>query len=166
MHYLLDMDGVCVDTYSKIGHLMTPGSYELADPSIFNTWTVDDWRRLPATKNWLYLYAMHKDFGPVTYCTSPTWGWYCAAGKVQWLQDRHGYEFRDYIITPHKHLMASKDTCLVDDCEANCEAFAKAGGNAILCPSMANHMWEMGDEEALLHVIRSVEKESYYAADL
>jgi 5'(3')-deoxyribonucleotidase len=72
-------------------------------------------------------------------CTSPSSDPSSAAGKVQWMKYRTvSFKPRNYIITPHKHLLANEHTLLIDDSDANVQAFMAAGGLAVLVPQPWN----------------------------
>lgn len=60
------------------------------------------------------------------------------AGKVKWMKQRFGRDFDSFHITRHKHHLANLDTILIDDRNRNCKEFRKAGGGAILFPSIGN----------------------------
>lgn len=67
------------------------------------------------------------------------------SGKVKWLKDYFGQTFDRFAITPHKELFARDNTVLIDDREENCEKFTKAGGLAILFPSLGNALYHYAD---------------------
>jgi hypothetical protein len=81
-----------------------------------------------------YLWMHCKQLAAPFVCTSPSRNASSSYGKVQWLQAWQGEAFRDYIITPHKHLLARPTRLLIDDFDKNCDVFRKAGGHAILFP--------------------------------
>jgi 5'(3')-deoxyribonucleotidase len=149
---LLDMDGVCVQFMSAAIYaqgLNPPvvlegwpkARWDIADvcniePSVF-------WGRIEAAspdfwinlKPYLYfddMYAQLKAWGNVVFVTSPGWSAKAAQGKIAWLQKRFGVDFRNYIITNQKHLLAQPRSILIDDFDKNCEEFVKAGGYAVL----------------------------------
>lgn len=71
----------------------------------------------------------------VFVCTTPTEDPECLAGKLEWI---HNYLpkwlHRQYIMTPHKYLLAKPGTLLIDDSNDNVNAFRYAGGRSILVP--------------------------------
>lgn len=82
------------------------------------------------------LAAVEDAFGPERVCllTSPCLTPGCAEGKLDWVRrELPGYA-RRVLVGPCKHLLAGPGKLLVDDHDANCEAFAKAGGASVLVP--------------------------------
>ena len=71
-------------------------------------------------------------------CTSPSKSPYSTSGKVEWLQFHFGRDFRDFVITSQKHLLAGPSKCLIDDSDKNVELFREHGGQAILFPQPWN----------------------------
>ena len=71
----------------------------------------------------------------VYIATSPTNEPACAAGKIEWMQEYlPPWLHRQFFITPCKHLLASPQSLLIDDCENNVVRFADYGGKVILVP--------------------------------
>lgn len=70
--------------------------------------------------------------------SSPPFAPHALAGKMIWLNEKFGPNFRQYIFTPHKHLLAAKGRLLIDDFEENCQRFEEAGGTAFLWPAPWN----------------------------
>lgn len=75
------------------------------------------------------------------------------AGKVTWLKRAFGPKFNRFALTPHKEIFAQPGVILVDDYEKNCEAFAEAGGQAVLFPCHHNHLHRHKDDP--LPVVRA-----------
>jgi len=75
--------------------------------------------------------------------SSPSKNSECAKGKVQWLRENCGFNFREYILAPRhlKSLLAKPGDILIDDNDLNCQEFEDAGGRSILFPQPwnANH---------------------------
>jgi 5'(3')-deoxyribonucleotidase len=69
---------------------------------------------------------------PVCYLSSPEYGPGCAGGKVKWMQERHGEEFGDFVLTSRKELLAAPGCVLIDDTIRNLEKFEAAGGRGVL----------------------------------
>lgn len=71
----------------------------------------------------------------VFLCTSATTHPSSLSGKLKWI---HRYLptwiHRQYIITPHKYLLARPDTLLIDDAPKQCEDFRRGGGEVIMVP--------------------------------
>ena len=61
-------------------------------------------------------------------------------GKIRWIKNNLGESFDRICLTPHKHLFAQDGVILIDDRQKNCDDFTKAGGKAILFPSIHNRM--------------------------
>lgn len=53
--------------------------------------------------------------------TAPCRGHAVYEGKLKWMWNFFGEQFRNFIITPHKHLFTGPDRLLVDDSEVNIE---------------------------------------------
>jgi 5'(3')-deoxyribonucleotidase len=75
-----------------------------------------------------------------TLLTSPSREPSCLQGKLEWIHKVFGSKFRDYVITPRKHLLAHPlcGAILIDDLPSNCHDFEMAGGEAILFPTLYN----------------------------
>jgi len=89
------------------------------------------------------LWALCSSFAPTFIATSPARDPDSSAGKVEWLQRWRGTEFRDYVITPKKELLATPGALLIDDLEANVDKWRERGGRAVLFPQIwnASHPW-------------------------
>lgn len=74
----------------------------------------------------------------VAVLTKPHSTYACVAGKHQWLMAHFGEDFSDYILSPVKHHLAAPGRLLVDDCDANIEAWKRAGGIGVLLPQPWN----------------------------
>jgi len=102
------------------------------------------WRHMRGYDGWRKFYASLTEIPDtrVIICTSPGGRGYgatdCVKGKLLWLQDNLGYEFRDYIFTKHKEQLARPGATLIDDSDSNCDKFIKAGGSAWLLPRVWN----------------------------
>ena len=105
------------------------------------------------------LYEKLGKLGDVVFLTSPTRDSDSLAGKLEWLQRfTKRKDFRDYIMTNRKDLLAAPGTVLIDDRPENCDKFRAAGGKAILFPaswqgSSEDYIWE-----ALPIVLSQVER--------
>lgn len=80
--------------------------------------------------------------GPVTLLTAPPprtdIRGAMIAGRVDWIHQQFGDDFRDYFVGCPKERLAAADAVLVDDSESNCKKFAAAGGRVILFPQPWN----------------------------
>jgi 5'(3')-deoxyribonucleotidase len=105
------------------------------------------------------LYEELGELGDVVFLTSPSWDPDSLAGKLEWLQRfTNKKDFRDYIMTNRKKLLAGPDAVLIDDRLENCEKFRDAGGKAILFPAAWQGRSEDDIWEALPLVIANVER--------
>lgn len=87
------------------------------------------------------LVTMCARFDEVRIVTLPGPSHHSPAGKVLWLQRHFGGCFASrYVFTGDKHLLAAKSRVLIDDSDANVEAFRAAGGVGILMPHPWNRM--------------------------
>lgn len=98
------------------------------------------WVNIPETPWAMRLYNALSRYAPVTIATHPTHSPESLSGKVEWLQERFGNEFGDYMLCGggSKHLLAAPSALLIDDNEEYCEAFQDRGGAAILFPATYN----------------------------
>jgi 5'(3')-deoxyribonucleotidase len=92
------------------------------------------WRGLAEYPHFKELYARLQEIAPVVFLTSPSWDPESAQGKIDWLQDRFGRDFREFIITNRKHLLARPNALLIDDDPRNTMMFSGAGGLALTFP--------------------------------
>ena len=101
----------------------------------------DDWWLNLKPYPWAgYLVNSLKEFADVIYCTSPSLASDCTRQKIDWLR-KHGFMSEaknDYVIGPHKHLLARSGAILIDDSEANVSAFRNHSGVAWLFPAPWN----------------------------
>lgn len=77
--------------------------------------------------------------------TSPTRSIGCWTGKVTWFKRYFGETFDNFIITPHKHLLASRDAILIDDREETIERWNRDGGKGILFPAHHNSLHALAE---------------------
>ena len=69
----------------------------------------------------------------VFFLTSPSNKHFSSSGKILFLQ-KHFRGTRQFILTPHKYLLATPDTLLVDDTPKKLNKFTEAGGQGLLWP--------------------------------
>lgn len=74
--------------------------------------------------------------GYVAVLTAPSKGLGCMPGKCDWIQAR--YPQLSVIFTKAKHFVAAPNKLLLDDKDANVNAFVEAGGHGILVPRIWN----------------------------
>lgn len=163
-HIFLDMDGVLTDFVSATLLLHNcadalqdwpVGERDIAkvlNMSRSQYWSLIDaqggdfWASLLPFEWFTDLVTLVREFAPVTILTSPSLSPSCLEGKVRWLREhfpkQKGKLFTDYLIGPAKHLVAQPRRVLIDDADANVDAFRSAGGHAILFPQVwnANHL--------------------------
>jgi len=154
--FMLDMDGVCCDWVTsalktigkpELVDKWTPGVKSLTDfteVSYHDIWEIIDakgsewWRDLKEYPWFWDLYKTLNDNGDVVFCSSPCWEAASLKGKVEWLQDRFGKSYRDYILTNRKYYVAKQNSILVDDNDTQCRNFREYGGRTILFPQLWN----------------------------
>lgn len=161
----LDMDGVLCDLVGGIADLLNydkhalrfnwpRGEYDLSlgfgVPSNY-IWSALEknpaiWEQLEPLPWMNILLARCRQMARTLICTSPTLDPACAAGKIRWLQNQFGKGFRDYVIVPHKQLLATPQALLIDDCEKNVASFQAFGGMGMLFPALWNKLWEFADD--------------------
>ncbi len=162
----IDMDGVLADFVLGACHVFErpelavnwpAGEYRCA--VALGVSEEEFWRRIESRPSfWLHLKCFTwahalveavESFGyrPII-CTAPTDDPVCAAQKTQWLQSHFGRGRLEYFLGKQKHLLAQPGRILIDDSDANCEAFAAAGGHAILFPQRWNSLHQIPDGHA------------------
>lgn len=156
-HILLDMDGVLTDF---VGHFCRTfgyvpdvekwpkGEFNLAEVlgiSEDRLWSSiaerspSYWQTMPP--NWFaqeLMALIRASQVPFTVCTSPSKDPYSAAGKIMWLQQYFGPQFRNFMIGPQKELMARRNVLLIDDYDRNLIKFKRAGGLIAPIPMIWN----------------------------
>lgn len=178
MKVFLDLDGVCnrlimhalefvgcpVSRYRDSDYPL-PGNYDMiaAANALLNLnlthWQF--WSRIPRSLwadtppsqefPWL-LDATTELVGEDNVCflTSPTFDPDSLAGKLEWIH-RFAPPFlhRQYLVGPAKEFCASPEALLIDDCDANVNAFRNAGAKAILVPRPWNSLYSLNTLEFL-----------------
>lgn len=154
LNILLDMDGVIVDFVSaaieangfRFRHddVDRLNIQEIGGVSAIQFWqAIDDsygfWESLelyPWAKN---LIDLVKDFDrDWSFCTTPSNSPMSTKGKHEWLREYIGSDFKRFVFTPQKQLLARPTNLLIDDSDSNVERFLDAGGQAILFPQPWN----------------------------
>ena len=83
------------------------------------------------------------------------------SGRREWIRRKLGTRFHNrFLLGPAKPFCAGPDSVLVDDCEANVEAFTRAGGIGVLFPASYNRLRDVGGkvsylDEELKAIVRS-----------
>ena len=160
---LLDLDGVCADFVQSAcrvhGRDFDEGSWPAGEYDIAKVLGVDFWRGLEPYPWFERLYTELQRLGRLYFVTSPTDSSHSAAGKMLWLKDRFGKDFRDFIITRQKHLLSNTDCVLVDDCDRNIKAFERYGqGKGILFPQRWNSAYEHINDDRIAWVIDRIQR--------
>jgi 5'(3')-deoxyribonucleotidase len=120
----------------KAYHILTRKNY-IKENYFWRGLTQDFWATIPKTPFCDELIDfLLSNYSKVYVCTSCTFDPESAAGKLEWIQKfLPECLHRNYIITPHKYLLAKSDSVLIDDCDSHTEDFEKYGGhNSILVP--------------------------------
>ncbi|MFT7219692.1 MAG: 5'(3')-deoxyribonucleotidase [Candidatus Azotimanducaceae bacterium] len=157
----LDMDGVCVDFIGAAmeaqgydpaptlaaWHRDHPGSLYpeslMGKPAMeFFTHeylhTSEFWASLVPYEWFEHLYSELNRLGHVVFLTAPTGAPGCVAGKHEWLINRFGHDFNDFIFTRHKARLAHPHAYLIDDMPFNTKPFSERNGHGILFPQIWN----------------------------
>jgi len=82
-----------------------------------------------------------KSLNPIVL-TSPAKHCSSSEGKVLWLQNEFGEDFRDYILCPsqHKQRLSRPGVMLIDDSELNIKQWRARGGLGFLWPCYGNSL--------------------------
>lgn len=79
--------------------------------------------------------------------TAPTKDPDCLAGKLEWIHDHLPSQYhRQYIVTARKQYCAGPGRLMVDDSDANLDAWALRGGQYIRVPQPWNRGWELAEQ--------------------
>lgn len=155
---LLDMDGVSTNFLKGVLHAhgrdytstireWPKGEYNIhkvLNIEMAELWAKIDeqgtsfWEELEQYEWFDKLYEELKKRGNVYFCSSPSLDSSVLPGKLKWIQQRMGYNFRNYVFTNQKQLLANNRTILIDDSPQMCERFHKFGGNVVLFPQPWN----------------------------
>lgn len=114
------------------------------------------WSEMEPYPYFMDLYNRLTEVGRVFFLTSPSLAPNSLSGKLKWLQTQFNREFKDYVITPNKELLAHKNSFLIDDYPRNIEKFETAGGNGILFPQYWNSKKIVSDK--IGYVIDKIER--------
>jgi len=157
----LDMDNVLCD-FTKAAVLANEKAYDrkaVTNWNIWESWGGTEVKFWAAIRNegwqfwsnlepypWLAeIFSIARDLaGEVKIVTAPQKSADCYSGKFYWWQK---YCPADFELMPFKskHLLASPRRLLIDDADANVEAWRAAGGKAILFPQPWNKAAEAMD---------------------
>jgi len=171
----LDLDGVCCDFISAslkrinredLINNWPIGKYNLEEAtniSYTEIWKKIDelgsdfWRNLEEYPWFVGMYNELTKIGKVIFCSGPSLCPNSLKGKLEWLQDRFGKEFRDYILTSKKFYLATEKSVLIDDSDENCSSFILNGGKSILFPQKWNKNFVMTNR-AVEHTFENLSK--------
>ena len=146
----LDMDGVCVDfttsalkVHNRLDLAPNPGwlpkSLGITEDEFWapiNALGADFWHHAEPYPWFDALHGGLRELAPVVFLTTPSPSPSSAQGKMQWLQDRFGAGFRDYVFTPHQRYCSWwPHAILIDDKESN---LAEWTGHSIRFPQPWN----------------------------
>lgn len=159
----LDMDGVLTNFVLATAEIFGFQESQLSDWNIYehigvteeHFWAEIDshsprfWAEMPEYPWALSLYSALNEVpdSELYICTAPSRDPNCIKGKLMWIQKRLGDRFNNYVITPHKGLLADEESILIDDRIKNCVDFHKAGGTAIVFPQK----WNVDEEHIPRH---------------
>ncbi len=157
MRLYLDMDGVLVDFVNGAAGLIgfNPALVDHYDFYAAVGETKDSfWAKIRAAgaPYWsgLKAYDWHQQvyqecqkYGTVTLLSVPDKPPESDYGKKQWIYSVFGENFDSFFLGVPKHQLAARDAVLIDDSDANVEAFVAAGGRAILFPQPWNKNREL-----------------------
>jgi 5'(3')-deoxyribonucleotidase len=152
----VDLDGVCTDLLGDLYRVFAkpfpppkwPMTYEDIQEQ-FGLGREEFWaeidRRAPAFWSGMTEYpwcdellTTVAEFGQLTVVTSPSSSSAACAGKVEWLLRKFGIDFRDFIITSRRSMLARPGRWLIDDAPEQVTAFNAAGGHGLLFPQPWN----------------------------
>jgi hypothetical protein len=106
------------------------------DPKFWNPLGYDFWARLDKTVECdAIIRFVEAEYGDrVVILTSPCSTPGCVEGKLDWVSHHLPNYRRRVFLGSAKHLLAGPGKMLIDDHDANCDAFWKEGGTAYLFP--------------------------------
>jgi hypothetical protein len=175
----LDMDGVCtnfmkgaltlfdrMDLYGKVNTYL-PASPELA-VTHDEFWARIDgagpefWRNLEELPWYTVMRERLSELGKVVFLTSPSRAAHAASGKVAWMFDRYGHEFRDFVLAPDKHYCSSHPRgLLIDDLDRNVDPWP----HSVLFPQPWNSLGHSPDPNTIVEdIIQMVKSSQRHAA--
>ena len=144
-----------------------PGQYDIAEVlgmdrnhfwETINAAGVDFWRQLEPYPWFEELYRELTLRGKVCFATSPTHSPNSATGKMAWLKDRFGSDFKEFIITRRKHYLSRSGTLLLDDSDKQVREFVRRGsGSAVLFPQIWNSAYPFIEGNRLQYVLTQVD---------
>lgn len=173
-----DLDGVVADFMSGVIEVLygktaiepimrgwPKGEYDMAEAlgqSLDYIWKAIDregatfWRELKLYGWSIPLVNQLCSLGDVVFLSGPSEDGSSAHGKVDWIKQHFSLRANDYILTPaeHKWRLANDHAILIDDSADNCNAWAAAGGTAILFPQPWND--SVIDTDVVSYVIGKV----------
>jgi 5'(3')-deoxyribonucleotidase len=175
----LDMDGVCcnwldatlriLDKEDLIGKI-PKNSYSIEEATKIDFLKIREeiskqgslfWKNLEEFSWFTKLYSELSNLGEVIFLTAPSTDPSCLKGKLMWLQDRFGENFKSYVMTPQKYHCANSFSILIDDTLEQCHKFIKNDGFAVMFPSELNHLIDdlKTDERVLDYTIKLVKEQ-------
>lgn len=175
------MDGVCVDFMGAAiaangfpadeslarwlqehpGSLFPEAIFEKTPTAFFTHEQIQSeafWVNLTPYPWFDHLYEELNRLGHVVFLTAPTGSPGCVSGKHQWLIDKFGSDFHDFIFTRHKNRLAHDNAYLVDDMPFNTDPFINREGHGVLFPQIWNKLHHITDP--VPHVIDELQRKS------
>ena len=154
----LDLDGPMVDWQGGVYKLfkeITPAGQGLAH-EVLGVSKSEIWKRVyRAGSEWWaeleptpWAHELYDELcraGEVVILSSPSHIPAGASGKVKWMKKFFNGNFRDYVLTSRKELLAKKGDILIDDMESNIAKFSQNGGDGILFPRPWNYNADKSD---------------------
>ena len=129
---------------------------------VINPHGSDWWKNLKPYHWAMTLYKSLKAIDNVTILTNPSWSPNACKGKLEWLQERFGLEFDDWIFTSKKEYLSHRGSILIDDSPENCAAFMDRDkyrfGDSILFPLPWNKTAWACRPDTISGVVPMVEK--------
>ncbi len=132
-------------------------SWGMTDEQFYAPMGFEFWRSLrPWEDGMRFLSLVEPAVGRenIAFLSSPVRTSGCEEGKRHWFaQHLPGYDrWADLFLGGAKHKFAHAGAILIDDSDANCERFVRAGGRALLVARPWNKQRDLVDENGLFHV--------------
>ncbi len=171
---LLDMDGVIADFVTAAAVALNMP----CDPTKVQGWDLpkhfgidaaafwaaqdaipDFWLQIKPYPNIGLFIDTLRTYGEVYFLTAPSLHRNCASHKIAWLRQHVGdWTTGRFLIGKPKHLLAKPyGTVLIDDSDANCDAWGQAGGQYVTFPRSWNGAGAKESESAAqIHTLEAV----------
>lgn len=114
------------------------GSQQYTIPDFWASVTQKQWASVPESEIFPWILDGCENLvgrANIYIATSPMMAPESLAGKLEWIHAHFPlWTHRQYVITPHKYLLARQDALLIDDNSDNIRAFVRNGGVGLLVP--------------------------------